>query len=110
MPRPAQSGAFELGHRRRQDEDADEIRRRIGLLELLRPLPVDVEQDVTAPVPALPRSGPRGRAVAIAEHPRPFEQRVIGDERIETGVVDEVIVAPLDLALAWRGAWSPRPK
>ena len=52
VPRVAQA-ALELGHRRRQDEDADEVlaHRR---MKLLRALPVDVEQDVAAGLRARP--------------------------------------------------------
>src|SRR3954453_13047545 len=63
--------ALELGHRGRQDEDADDVR--IDLLQLLRALPVDVEQHVAAALDRLHHLALE-RAVAVAEDVRPFEE------------------------------------
>ena len=87
---------FEFGQRWRQDENPDEIlaHRR---MKLLRALPVDVEQDVAA---GLQRGLHRrlGRAVAIVEHRRPFDELAGLDQPVELGIVDEMIVDIVALA------------
>ena len=58
--------------RRRQHEDADHVVAAL-LAQLLGALPVDVEQHVAA-APRAPPHRPARRAVAVAEHLRPFQQ------------------------------------
>ena len=77
--RAACAGALQLGGRRRQDEDADDIGRRL-LAQLLGALPVDVEQHV--PARRQRRFDRRARrAVAIVEHVGPFQQFAGVDHR-----------------------------
>ena len=80
----------------RQDENAHKIfaHRR---MELLSSLPVDIEQDV-APFPERVLHRRLGRAVAKAEDRRPFDELILGDQRVEARVVDEMIVDVVDLA------------
>ena len=92
--------ALQLHQRRRQDVDADDILR-IARLQLLRALPVDVEQHVTALVHRLPNGASR-RAVALAEDVRPLDQRMVGDELVEGFFIDEMIVDSVGLAGARR--------
>ena len=79
-----------------------------GRFELLRALPVDVEQDVAALAQRVLHRL-LGRAVAIAEDMRPFDELAVGDHPVELGVVDEMIVDAVDLARAASAGWSPRP-
>ena len=80
---------------------------RIFAIELLRALPVDVEQHVAA-------GGERGldrlarRAVAIAVHLGLFEQLVGVAHRLEAAPRDEMVVHAVDLARAPLRASSPR--
>ena len=92
--------SFQLGHRRRQDEDPHEIGAE-GIFELLGALPVDVEQDVAA---VLERFLDRllRAAVAMIEDIGPFGEFVVGDQPVELRVVDEMIIDPVDLARAHR--------
>jgi 16S rRNA (adenine1518-N6/adenine1519-N6)-dimethyltransferase len=87
---------LEVRNRRRQHEDADEIA--ICLLtKLLRALPVDVEQNVAALDQSRLDWQP-GRAIAISEHLRPFQQFAVLDHCVETRRVEEMVVAAVDLA------------
>ena len=84
----------------RQDEDTNDVAAS-QLEQLLRTLPVDVEQNVLAVLEIL-EHGVARRAVALVEHARPFEELVVLRHRAEGFLVDEVIVLAVDLALAWR--------
>ncbi len=66
-------------------------------LELPRTLPVDVEQYVAAFFQGC-FDRCLGRAVAVAEHGRPFDELALGDHPVELGVIDEVIVHVIDFA------------
>ena len=72
---------LERRHARRQDEDRDEIVAHT-CRELLRPLPVDIADDVGAGVERAHHRRAR-RAVAIAEDHRVLEQLALGDHLVE---------------------------
>ncbi len=90
----------QLGHRGRQDEHAHDIAAG-ELVKLLRALPVDVEQDVAALLEHVPDLR-LGRAVAMAEDMRPFEEFVVRDHRAEGFEIDEVIIDAVHFAGAHR--------
>ena len=91
---------LELGHRRRQDENPHQIltHRRV---ELLGPLPVDVEQDIAASSQCILHRRLRG-TVKIAEHRCPFDELARGDQSVELGPVDEMIIGAFGFAGALR--------
>src|SRR3546814_13092841 len=67
--------ALQLFHRRRQDEDAYDVGPRF-LIELLRALPVDIEQHILARLEQFVDARAR-RAVTVAEDLRPFEELAV---------------------------------
>ena len=73
------------------------------LVELLRALPVDVEQYVAALVEHRV-DGRARRTVAMIEDVRPFEERVVRDHLLECRRIDEMIILAVHLA----GADRPR--
>src|SRR4029450_4166808 len=81
---------LELGHRGRQNEDSNQILAHGGV-QLLRALPVDVEQYIAA---RLERGLHRrlGRAVAVTEHRRPFDEMAGREHPVELGLVDAMII------------------
>src|SRR5690606_33654561 len=81
---------------RRQQEYAHDVALR-ALIELLGPLPVDVEQEVVAALELLADLRLRG-AVAMAEDLGPLEERVFLDHPVESRAVGEMVVVPVDLA------------
>ena len=68
---PVAQAPFELGQRRRQDEDGDAVRHRLP--HLARALPVDLEQHVMS-VGEYALDLAAAGAVQIVEHGRPLEQ------------------------------------
>ena len=86
---------FQRVQGRRQDEDANHVGPHC-LGKLLAPLPVDVEDDVAAGVQrALHRVA--GGAVPVAEHLGALEEFPALPQTREGGLVDEVVVAAVDL-------------
>src|SRR5262249_7141373 len=98
--RPALEPAFQLFRRRRQDEDADKIGRGCPA-ELLRALPIDIEQHIAAGLQSLEHRRSR-RAVAVAEHFRPFEQLAMFYHFIKARWIDEMVVTAVAFATAFR--------
>jgi hypothetical protein len=96
---PRAQATLQLRHGGRQDEDPDDVG--IDLLQLLRALPVDVEQHVAPALDDLQHLGLQ-RAVAMAEDVRPFEELATGHHFVEFVVRDEIIVLAVDLAGADR--------
>ena len=74
---------------------------RRGGAQLLRALPVDVEQDVLASGQGALDSG-LGRAVGVAVDARMLEQLAAGRHPVEAGLVDEQVVDAVGLAGALR--------
>ena len=68
----------------RQDEDADDVLL-VLLIELLRALPVDVEQ-IVLPARKPLADDPLGRAIAISEHLGPFVELILFDHDVKTRV------------------------
>ena len=99
---PAQA-LDELGNRGRQDEDARDVAPQF-LINLQGPLDIDVEEVVA---PGFERGFDRlaRRAVKVAMHLRPFEELAALAQRLETALVDEVVMHAVDLA---RPAWPRR--
>src|SRR5262249_203305 len=77
-------------------ENADEIGAPL-LAQLLRALPVDIEQHVA---PRRERAFNRSarRAVAIAEYLGPFEHIASRHHGVETDAVSEIVIPTVDLA------------
>src|SRR3546814_8482329 len=71
------------------------------LVELLRALPVDVEQEILPFLEPSPNP-PLGRAVTVPENVSPFVEIVFRDHAVEFSVVDEMIVHAVNLARARR--------
>ena len=69
--------------------------------QLLRALPIDIEQDVAAGLQRLLHRPPR-RAVAMAENFGPFQKLARFHHGLEAMQIDEVIIAAIDLAAALR--------
>jgi hypothetical protein len=90
----------EFLHRRRQDEDRDHIGAHL-FLQLLRALPVDVEQHVAAFAHRHLGSLAR-RAVEIAMHLGPLQQRLGIAHALEFAMRLELVVDAIDLAAATR--------
>ena len=94
---------------RRQQEHQG--RRRLRGAHLARALQIDLEQHRAARPASAASIGRRGRAVAEpVVHGRVLEQLAVGDEAVELGVVDEVVVLAVDLARPRRRGSSPRPR
>ncbi len=91
---------LQFPYARRQDEDTDEIVARL-FAQLLRALPVDVEQDIAARLASLEHRQPR-RAVAMAENFGPFQQVARFHHGGEAAGIDEVIIAAVDFAAPFR--------
>jgi hypothetical protein len=90
----------EFLHRGRQDEDRDHISAHL-ILQLLRTLPVDVEQHVAAFAHRHLGSLAR-RAVEIAMHLGPLQQRLGIAHALEFAMRLELVVDAIDLAAATR--------
>jgi hypothetical protein len=88
--------SFQLGYRWREDENACHIPAR-PFSQLLRALPVDVEQNVPPTLERRLDRRPR-RPIAMAEYLRPFQELAHFDHGLEARCVDEMIVAAIDLA------------
>ena len=88
--------ALQFPDGRRQDENADEIVARF-FAQLLRALPIDIEQHVAAGAQCVD-DRPARRAVAMAEHFGPLQQLAFFDHGIEATAIDEMIIAAVDLA------------
>src|SRR5438045_3583352 len=88
--------ALQLFHRRWQDENANQVGTK-GIIELLRTLPIDVEQRIA---PELQRflDGLFWAAVEVVEDISPFGEFVRFDKPVELGRVDEMIIHALDLS------------
>ena len=94
--RAAHKPLVQFLHRRRQDENADDIA--AGDLEkLLRALPVNIEQHILAGRQHRIDLGLR-RAVALAKNMRPFEEFVIGHHIAKPIKADEMIILAVFLA------------
>src|SRR5258708_12155578 len=91
--------AVQLLARRRQDEDADRVG--IKLAHLLRPLPVNFEDQVVAALQRIEDHLLRS-AVAVAVHLGALEKLAAAAHGEERRVVDEVVVDAILLARAWR--------
>ena len=65
-----------------------------GFLQLLRPLPVDIEEDVPALGQRLPH-GRRRRSVAMAEDGGVLEKVSVGYHPVEPSIIDEKVVRAL---------------
>ncbi|OWK24679.1 hypothetical protein AJ87_19015 [Rhizobium yanglingense] len=89
---------MQLGHRRRQHEDGYDICRHL-LLQLLGALPIDVEKHVAAFGHRCFHRFAR-RAVEIAVHFSPFQQRIGIAQSLEFADALEVVVNALDLTRA----------
>src|SRR4051812_7896395 len=87
---------LQLRNRRRQHKNADQILRKL-LVQLLSPLPVDVEQHVAALLQRL-LHGLARCAVEIAEHLSKFQQLTGASELVEALAVDEMIMSAIDFA------------
>ena len=94
---------FQLIKMRRQDEHPHQVGGRIGLLQLLGALPVDIEQHIAAIGQRRFHRCARG-AITVAEHGRPFQQGVFFDHRLELVVRHEIIIN----AVHFTGAWAAR--
>src|SRR5579859_7152739 len=90
---------LELFQRGRQDEDAHALR--VELAHLPRPLPVDLENDVRAPLERIEDDFLRS-AVAIAMDFGAFQEFAALAHSEERGVVDKVILTAVHLARARR--------
>src|SRR4029077_797496 len=99
VERPAAQAPLQILVAGGHDEDAGRFR--IAADHLLGALDVDVEQDVDPLLQTREDLVARG-AVEVVVHLRPFEEGVGGDHRLERGVIDEMVVPPVDLPL-------PRP-
>ena len=95
--------ALELLCRRRQNENADQVGARF-LTQLLRALPIDVEQNVAARLQCLGHRLAR-RAIAMPKHFCPFQEFTLRDHGVEAGVINEMIIAAIDLTAA---LWARR--
>src|SRR5262245_55208368 len=98
--RPRLEPPLELGHRTRQYEHADEIARSM-IAQLLRSLPVDVEHYVAAGRQCRLYRRAR-RSVAMIEHPGRLEQITVAHHGVEARLIDEMIVAAVNLAAPFR--------
>ena len=92
----------QFGHRRRQDEDTNDVAAG-NLVQLLCTLPVDIEQHVL-PVGEHRIDWRVRGTVSVTEDMRPFEKLMLRRHPAEFLKIDEVIVLPIDLA----GADRPR--
>lgn len=81
--------------------DEDEARGDAARLDLLDALHLDVQHDDLALL-ALLADCRLGRAVAVAAELGVLDEAVRGDQRLEVGVADEVVVDGVLLALAGR--------
>jgi len=81
--------------------DEDAVRLGVAGEDALGPLDVDVHQHVDPLLQAGEDLVVRGAVVVVVDL-RPLEELVAGDHRLEGGVVDEVVVAAVDLAAARR--------
>ena len=82
--------------RGRQDKDPDDILSG-ALVELLCPLPVDIEQHVL-PLRQTLLDRCSGRGIAVAEYRGIFQEAVIGDHFFKFVATDEIIVFAMFLA------------
>ena len=83
-------------HRRRQDENADNVTTGL-LIQLLRALPVNVEQHIaTARQDRINRRV--RRAITVAKDMRPFKKLTRRDHRAEAFEIDEMIILAINLA------------
>ena len=89
--------SLQLLHRRRQDEDADQIARRTPRSSCCVPCQ-SMSNRMSRPSSSASLIGAFGRAVAMVEHMGPFDELVGLDQPVELGVVDEMIIDVVDLA------------
>src|SRR5580765_15787 len=100
---PAPQAPLEFRHdrRRRENEDAHGVGE--GLADLVRALPVDLEQDVQS-LGARVLQPLLRRAVTVPVDLGRFEEIAALEHRLEGFAIDEVIFAAVDFP----GAWRPR--
>src|SRR5260370_751748 len=98
--RPALEPGAQCAHRRRQDENADDVAAE-PLAHLTGALPVDVEQHV-APLRQHLFDRLARRAIEVAVNLRPFEQIAAFLHPVEFALVDEAVMNAVDLGRAPR--------
>src|SRR5258707_7023414 len=77
-----------------------------GLGKLLSTLPIDIADDVAPGGEGL-LNLPARRAVAVSKYCCVLQELALRNHLVESGLVDEIVVTPLDLALPRRTCCDP---